>query len=119
VKQRVVALSSYEAKYIAATGACQGVWLARLLADMTNAVMSVPMLKMDNKSALSLIKNPVHHDRSKYIDVKFHLIREYANRGQIEVDFSRTEEQLGDVLMKPLGKSKFRELCLKIGLKNF
>jgi hypothetical protein len=119
VKQRVVALSSYEVKYIAATRACQGVWLARLLADMTNTAVSVPMLKMDNKSALSLIKNPVHHDRSKHIDVKFHLIREYANRGQIEVDFSRTEEQLGDVLMKPLGKSKFRELCLKIGLKNF
>jgi hypothetical protein len=120
VKQRVVALSSCEAEYIAtATGACQGVWLARLLADMTDTEVSVPMLKVDNKSALSLIKNPVHHDRSKHIDVRFHLIREYANRGQIEVDFIRTEEQLGDILMKPLGKSKFRELCLKIGLKKF
>jgi hypothetical protein len=120
VKQRVVALSSCEAEYIAAaTGACQGVWLARLLADMTDTAVGVPMLKVDNKSALSLIKNPVHHDRSKHIDVRFHLIREYANRGQIKVDFIRTEDQLGDVLTKPLGKSKFRELCMKIGLKNF
>jgi hypothetical protein len=77
------------------------------------------MLKVDNKSTLSFIKNFVHHDRSKYIDVRFHLIGEYANRGQIEVDFIRTDEQLGDVLTKPLGKSKFRELCMKIGLKNF
>jgi hypothetical protein len=86
---------------------------------MTDTEVSVPMLKVDNKSALSLIKNPVHHDRSKHIDVRFHLIREYANRGQIEVDFIRTEEQLGDILTKPLSKSKFRELCLKIGLKKF
>jgi hypothetical protein len=76
VKQRVVALSSCEAKYIAAaTGACQGVWLARLLAYMTNTEVSVPMLKVDNKSALSLIKNLVHHDRSKHIGVRFHLIQ--------------------------------------------
>jgi hypothetical protein len=34
----------------------------------------------------------VHHDQSKYIDVRFYLIREYANRGQIEVDFIRIEE---------------------------
>jgi hypothetical protein len=119
VKQRVVALSSCEAEYIvAATGACQGVWLARLLVDMTDTEVGVPMLRVDNKSALSLIKNPVHHDRSKHIDVRFHLIREYANNGQIEVDFIRTEEQLGDILTKPLGKNKFKELCLKIGLKD-
>jgi hypothetical protein len=55
VKQRVVALSSCKAEYIAATiGACQGVWLARLLADMTGTAVSVPMLKVDNKSAYLL-----------------------------------------------------------------
>jgi hypothetical protein len=79
-KQRVVALSSCEAEYIAAaTRACEGVWLACLLSEMMNTEVSVPMLRIDNKSALSLIKNPVHHDRSKLIDVRFHLIREYAN----------------------------------------
>ena len=34
------------------------------------------MLKVDNKSAIDLSKNPVHHDRSKHIDTKFHYIRE-------------------------------------------
>jgi hypothetical protein len=75
-KQRVVALSSCEAEYIAAaTGACHGVWLARLLSEMMDAEVSAAVLKIDSKSALSLIKNPVHHDRSKHIDVRFHLIR--------------------------------------------
>jgi hypothetical protein len=117
-KQRVVALSSCEAEYIvAATGACHGVWLARLLSEMMDAEVSAAVLKIDSKSALSLIKNPVHHDRSKHIDVRFHLIREYANEGQIEVEFIPTDEQLGDILTKPLGKNKFREFCSKIGLK--
>ncbi|KAJ1274250.1 hypothetical protein BS78_05G047700 [Paspalum vaginatum] len=119
MKQKVVALSSCEAEYIAAaTAACQAVWLARLLAEIKNSGTSRPLLRVDNKSAISLIKNPVHHDRSKHIDVRFHLIREYENSGQIEVKFISTQEQLGDILTKPLGKVKFQELCTKIGLHS-
>lgn len=76
------------------------------------------MIRVDNKSAISLVKNPVHHDRSKHIDIRFHFIRECAQDGLIEVSFIRTEEQLGDVLTKPLGRIKFRELCSGIGLRK-
>lgn len=117
-KQKVVALSSCEAEYIAAaTAACQAVWLARLLAEILDSAVSMPVLRVDNKSTISLVKNPVHHDRSKHIDTRYHLIREYAQNGQIEVEFIRTDEQLGDVLTKPLCKTKFQELCIKIGLR--
>jgi hypothetical protein len=77
-KQRVVALSSCEAEYIAAaTAACQGVWLARLLSELKDSEVRVLVLRVDNMSTISLIKTPVHHDRSKHIDVRYHLIREY------------------------------------------
>jgi hypothetical protein len=116
-KQKVVALSSCEAEYIAAaTAACQAVWLAWLLAEIRNSETSRPLLRVDNKSTISLIKNPVHRDRSKHIDTRFHLIREYENSGQIEVKFISIEEQLGDILTKQLGKVKFQELYTKIGL---
>jgi hypothetical protein len=116
-KQRVVALSSCEAEYIAAaTAACQGVWLARLLSELKDSEVRVSVLRVDNKSIISLVKNPVHYDRSKHIDVRYHLIREYEQTCQIAVDFIQTEEQLGDILTKPLCKIKFRELCNKIGL---
>jgi hypothetical protein len=108
IKQRVVALSSCEAEYIAvATAACQGVWLACLLSELKDADVEVPVLRVDNKSTISLIRNPVHHDRSKHIDIRYHLIREYEQTGQIAVNFIRTEEQLGDILTKPLCKIKF------------
>jgi hypothetical protein len=78
----------------------------------------VPILRVDNKSAISLVKTPAHHDQSKHIDVKYQVIREYENTGQIEVQFIRTENQLGDILTKPLYKVKFSELTVKIDMKE-
>lgn len=58
-KQKVVALSSCEAEYIAATtAACQGVWLARLLAELRGEEADAVTLKIDNQSAIMLSKNP-------------------------------------------------------------
>ncbi|KAK8445827.1 hypothetical protein SEVIR_9G391750v4 [Setaria viridis] len=116
-KQRIVALSSCEAEYIATTGAtCQGVWLSHLLAELTAKELAIVKLKVDNMSAIALSKNPVHHDRSKHIDVKFHYIRECIDRGIGEVDHVETAEQLADVLTKALGRVKFVEMKNKLGV---
>ena len=80
---------------------------------------SVPMLRVDNKFAIALIKNPVLHGQSKHIEAKYHFVRESTEKGQINMDFIRSEEQLGDVMTKPLGKVKFHELRARIGLIDF
>ena len=49
-------------------------------------------LLMDNKSTITLSKNPVHHDRSKHIDTKFHFILECIEKGKVEVDYIGIEE---------------------------
>ena len=116
-KQKVVALSSCEAKYIAAaTAACQGVWLARLVKDMTGVEPGAPELKVDNQSAIALSKNPVHHDRSKHIDTRFHYIRECIDENRIVLGHVSTEEQLADILTKALGRVRFLELRELIGV---
>jgi hypothetical protein len=74
------------------------------------------LLRVDNKSTNALIKNPVLHGQSKHIEVKYHLVRESTENGRIKVEFIRSEEQLGDILIKPLGRVKFLELRTKIGL---
>jgi hypothetical protein len=72
-KQKVVALSLCEADYITGTTvACQGIWLARLLAELKSERCTTFLLKMDSQSAIALSKNHVFHDRSKHIDVRFH-----------------------------------------------
>jgi hypothetical protein len=78
-KQKIVALSSCEAEYVAgAAAACQGIWLSRLVGDLMGTKETPVKLLMDNMSAIALSKNPVHHDRSKHIDTKYHFLREWA-----------------------------------------
>jgi hypothetical protein len=118
-KQKVVALSSCEAEYIAGTtAACQGVWLAQLLSELKCEPRSSFTMKMDNQSAIALCKNPVHHDRSKHIDTRYHFIRQCVTEGRIDVAFVGTESQLADILTKPLGRTRFRELRGLIGVNK-
>jgi hypothetical protein len=93
-------------------------WLARFLVEVQGSALRTPMLRVDNRSSISLTKNPLLHGQSKHIQVKNHLVWEAAENGLINVEFIKSEEQLGDILTKPLGKTKFHELCSKIGLIN-
>jgi hypothetical protein len=116
-KQKVVALSSCEAEYIAATGAaCLGIWLARLLAEVLGTEPEMAILKVDNKSAISLCKNPVFHDRSKHIDTRYYFIRQCIEEKKIEVEFIPSDKQVADILTKPLGRIKFQEFRSKAGV---
>ena len=111
VKQRVVALSSCEAEYIATTtAATQALWLSRLLRELLDRKMEAVELKVDSKSALALAKNPVFYDRSKHIRTKFHFIRDCLEEGSIKANYIATADQLADILTKSLGKTKFQEM---------
>jgi hypothetical protein len=48
---------------------------------MLRTEAAAPELKVDNQSAIALIKNPVFHDRSKHIDVRYHYLRECVIEG--------------------------------------
>jgi hypothetical protein len=75
LKQRVVALSSCEVEYIAVTtAATQAIWMARLLGELLGREPEMVELKVDSKSALALARNPVFHERSKHIDLRYHFI---------------------------------------------
>ena len=85
-------------------------WLTRLLKDVTGDDPQTPQLKMDNISAIVLSKNPVLHDQSKHIDMKFHFIRECIDKGSILLEYASSQEQLADLMTKALGQSRFYEL---------
>jgi hypothetical protein len=111
-------VSSCEAEYIAAaSAACQGIWLCRLLAELKSEEPQAATIMVDNKSAISLAKNPVHHDRSKHIDIRYHFIRSCVEEKKIAVEHIRTGDQLADFLTKSLGRVKFLEMRNRIGLR--
>ena len=67
-KQRCVELSSCEAEFMAATMvACQGIWLRRLISEITGQKVPPVTMMVDNRSSLDLMKNPVFHGRSKHL----------------------------------------------------
>ena len=106
LKQKVVALSSCEVEYIATTTtATQALWLLRMLAELLGRKMDVVKLKVCNMSTLALAKNPVFHERSKHIRIKYHFIRDCLEDGSIKASHIATTDQLADILTKSLGKS--------------
>jgi hypothetical protein len=72
-------------------------------------------LRVDNMSAIELCKNPVHHERSKHIDTRFHFIREKVGEGKV-VEHIGANGQLADILTKALSRVKFLEMRLKLGV---
>ena len=116
-KQGTVALSSCEAEFMAATSAaCQALWLRGLLSEMTGEKEEIVTLKVDNSSAIALMKNPVFHGRSKHINTRYHFIRECIEREQIKVEHVSGDLQRADILTKALPRLKFNEMRSFIGV---
>ena len=59
---------------------------------------------MDNKSALALAKNPVFHECSKHIRVKYHFVMSCLDEGSVQANYINTQDQLADFLTKSLGR---------------
>nr|GEU66558.1 zinc finger, CCHC-type [Tanacetum cinerariifolium] len=118
-KQATVTLSSCESEFIAATAATtQALWLKRLLSKLTHFEEYKVTIRVDNKSAISLMKNLIFHGRSKHIDTKYHFIRECVEREDIQVEFLSEEYQKADILTKALPKIRFLTMRQLIGLEN-
>jgi hypothetical protein len=116
-KQKLVARSSCEVEYMASSAAaCQAIWFAGLLSEILGAPGKPPLLKIDNKSAIELIRNSVHHGHSKYIHMRYHFVREGEVEGRIEIQFVGTNDQLADSLTKSLPRVRFQEMKKPTGV---
>jgi len=110
-KQKVVALSTTEAEYVACCEASkEAVSLRRIYQDLTrisqNGSFPPPlpptMILVDNQGALKLIQNPRFHTYTKHIEFKYHYIRQVYNQGLITIDYISTREMSADILTTPL-----------------
>ena len=123
-KQRIIALSSCEAEYVALTDATkEAKFLRQLLADIQGRTIdgvklynhnqdAIVSLHADNQGAIALAKNSVHHQRSKHIDIKYHFIRLAVEEGIIDLQYIPTAENIADQFTKPLSSVKLNELSM-------
>lgn len=119
-KQEVVALSSAEAEYVAASSAiCEALWLKRMLGDLKMNQDGAVKIHCDSKSAIAMSKNPAFHGRTKHIDVKFHFIRSKVSAGEVELQQCCTHDQVADIFTKALPCVKFNFFRYKLGVCSF
>jgi hypothetical protein len=120
-KQNSVALSTAEADYIAAGLCCaQLLWMRQTLRDYGYKFSKVPLL-CDNESAIRMA-NPVEHSRTKHIAIWYHFSRDHQQRGDIEIAYVSTKEQLADIFTKPLDEKTFTKLRNELNIldsRNF
>lgn len=118
-KQSVVALSTCEAEYVTATSSvCHAIWLRNLLKTLGVSQEEPIEIHVDNKSALALAKNPVFHDRSKHIDTRYHFIREIIAKKEVQLKYVTSQEQIANILTKPLKHDVFRKLRTLLGVSK-
>ncbi|KAK1419234.1 hypothetical protein QVD17_28397 [Tagetes erecta] len=118
-KQSTVALSSCEAEYMAANAAaCQAVWLKELISEISNKKSQPVVLRVDNTSAIALVKNPVFHGKTKHIKSRYHFIRECVANEDVSIEHVSSANQKADILTKALGKLKFKEMREKLGVSD-
>ena len=86
-----------EAEYVAASlGVCHAIWLRNLLSKMELKQPGATVIQVDNRSAMKLAKNPLNHERSKHIDVRFHFIQEHVKKGSVKLVHVASQNQVAD-----------------------
>ena len=114
-----MALSSVEAEYMAASlAACEAIWMRKILVGLFSSFFDPTMIYCDNQSCIKLLVNPVFHDRSKHIVIRYHHIRDSVQWGIMLLSYIPTEDQDADILMKTLTRSKFEYHKNRIGVTD-
>lgn len=111
-KQKIVATSSCEAEYVAASDAAKElIWLRTLLTDIGFPKNNEPSpLLCDNNGAIVLSGDPSFHNKSKHIDVKYHHLRQLVNNNEINVSYINTHDNIADTLTKALEQKQYARL---------
>ena len=108
--QNCVSLSTTEAEYVAAASCCaQLLWMMQTLMDYGVECVKIPLL-CDNESAIKIAHNPVQHSKTKHIEIRHHIIREHVAKGDIDLCFVGTQDQLADIFNKLFDETTFRKL---------
>jgi hypothetical protein len=116
-KHNSITLNTVEAEYIATCEACtEAVWLCKLVSGLFDQVLDSTMIYCDNQSCVRLSENPVFHDRSKHIEIKYYYLRDRVQKGEVNLQYISTDEQTTDILTKPLSRMKFVHFRDKLGL---
>jgi hypothetical protein len=118
-RQAVVALSTTESEYMAATHASkEAVWLQRLCSGI-GLVQEVVRIECDNQSEIFLAKNPAYHSKTKHIDVQYHFVRDMIEEKKVSLMKVDTLKNVADSLTKSMSIEKFSWCRGSMGIVDY
>jgi hypothetical protein len=116
--QKVVALSTTEAEYVAATEASKEmIWLQRFMEELGKKQEN-NKLYCDSQSAIHLAKNSAFHSKTKHIQLRYHFIRSALEDGQLKMEKIHTSQNPADMLTKGVTREKLSSCSVSVGLQE-
>lgn len=116
-KQTCVSQSTAEAEYIAcAMAAMDVVYFQRILVDLKCNVL-IPLIYVDNQSALNMCESYENSRRTRHIDIKYHYIKDLIHKKLIELEYIKTQDNVADIFTKSLNNIKFAKFFEKLNIK--
>ena len=107
-RQPTVSKSSAEAEYRGvANVVSETCWIRNLLLELHCPINTATLVYCDNISAVYLAGNPVHHQRTKHIEIDIHFVREKVKRGDVRVLHVPSRYQIADIFTKGLPQVLF------------
>ncbi|XP_015169043.1 uncharacterized protein [Solanum tuberosum] len=94
------------------------IWLLGVLKELNVHMVTPVTLYCDNKAAIQIVANSIFHERTKYIEIDCHVVRERIKSGLVHTEYISTKEQLVDLLTKGLGSTQHHALLDKLGEKK-
>nr|GEW45790.1 copia protein [Tanacetum cinerariifolium] len=115
-KQTALTISTTEAEYVSARKACQqALWMKKARIDYGIRLDDIPIM-CDDKGAIDLNKNPVQHSRTKHVEIRHHFLRDNVQKGNISIEKVSSEDNIADILTKPLKCEPINYLRLGLGM---
>jgi hypothetical protein len=118
-RQTTVSRSSAKAEYrVVAHAVAETCWLHQLLQELHAPISTATIVFCDNVSAVYMTANPVHHRRTKHIEIDIHFVREKVALGQVWVLHVPSSIQFADIMTKGLPVQLFTDFRSSLCVLN-
>lgn len=82
-------------------------WITKLCGATEYHLKEVINIWEDNKSAIAVARNPVHHQLAKHIDCHYHFIRDEISKGNVTVNHISSADNHADIFTRELPRDVY------------